>query len=146
MLSSFTLFRRLLVAVTALLAVFAGPAAVAGDVPAAAQGGVTFVYFGAEDCPYCKAFRDNGLADLKSGAEAAGIRFVFLETAHLRDLRKPDPFGEWSAVWARVTRRSGAGVPAFALIDAGVFVDSRAGDWVDLFVKAQARARNAAGG
>lgn len=146
MLSSFALFRRLLVAVTALLAVFFGPAAVAGDVPAEAASGVTFVYFGAEDCPYCKAFRDNGLADLKARAGTAGIRFVFQETPRLRDLRKPDPFGEWNTVWMKVTRRSGTGVPSFALIDNGAFVDSRAGDWVDLFVKAEARARKAAGG
>lgn len=128
---------------TFLLAAAALPAFGSSLVGARAGTGVVFHYFGAGDCPYCQAFVRDELAELKQHAADASIAFVFRETASLRDLRKPEPFGELNDIWLRVVRRSGYGVPAFALVDGGTFIDSRAGDWRDLFIKAVARAAKA---
>ncbi len=112
--------------------------------PALAAGqGVVFYYFGAQDCPYCQAFVRDDLADLKVVAGDASVPFVFRETASLRDLHKAGVFDELNDLWLRVVRRSGYGVPAFALVDNGTFVDSRAGSWRELLVKAIARAGKA---
>lgn len=118
----------------------AAPACALDGAPAEIGTGVTFFYFGAQDCPYCQAFVRDELAELKQRAEDAGIRFIARETASLRDLHKPDPFAEWNAVWFKIVRRSGTGVPAFGLVDSGKFIDSRRGDWKELLVMAIARA------
>lgn len=130
--------RRLFLALAGML--LAAPARALDGAPAEIAKGVTFLYLGAKDCPYCQAFMRDEFAGLKLRAEDAGIRFIAMETDSLRDLHKPGVFGEWNPVWKRMARRSGYGVPAFGLVDAGDFIDSRAGEWQDLLVKAIARA------
>lgn len=142
--TTFRLSRRALLAGAAMLTLPASAAVITGA-PEEIASGVTFLYFGAGDCPYCDEFRRNDLAELRDLAADAGIRLVLRETESLRDLRKGDPFAEWNPVWQLVKRRSGPGVPAFALVDTGAFVDSRAGEWRDLMVRAIARAAKTAG-
>lgn len=108
-----------------------------------AANSVALHYFGARDCPYCQAFVREELAELRQHAEDAAIVFAFHETASLRDLHKASVFDEMNDLWLKVVRRSGYGVPAFALVDSGKFIDSRAGEWRELMVKAVARAGKA---
>lgn len=119
-------------------------AASALPVPArAAAGAVGFHYFGALDCPICASFRADGLAELQSRADAGGVTFVMRETASLRDLHRSGVFEDLNPLWLKTVRRSGYGVPAFALTDQGRFIDSRSGDWKDLMVLALSRAKAA---
>lgn len=131
--------RNLLVALAGFAAALRAPASAA----ATGSTAIEFWYFGTVDCPICAAFRADGLADLRTAAEAAGIAFTARETASLRDLHKPGVFDEVNPLWLKIVRRSGHGVPAFALVDAGKFIDSRAGEWRDLLVLAVARAKKA---
>jgi thiol-disulfide isomerase/thioredoxin len=127
-----------------LLTLAAIPLAGSQALAAAKSGeGIVFHYFGAKDCPYCQAFVRDDLAELKALAGDASVSFVFRETASLRDLRKAGVFDELNGLWLRIVRRSGYGVPAFALVDKGTFVDSRAGSWRELLVKAIARSGKA---
>lgn len=130
--------RRALLAFASLMV--SGPARALDGAPAEIAKGVTFFYLGAKDCPYCQAFMRDSFAELKQRTEDAGIRFVAMETASLRDLHKPGVFGQWNPVWLKMVRRAGAGVPAFGLVDSGAFIDAHAGEWEMLLVKAIARA------
>lgn len=127
------LYRTLFAALVALT--FSAGAAMARDgVNHPAGHGVTLFYFGSKECPYCRKFVKSQLDDMRAEAGAAGIRVVVSETAHLKDLRQPEPFDN-SAVWSAVVQDSGLAVPAFGLVVDGQFVDSHS-NWRKLMRKA----------
>lgn len=99
-------------------------------VPADLAKGSALIYFGAEDCPYCQAFKARDMAELKSRADAAGMRFVFREDNSLANLGKPDVFGDYHPVWLAVRAYNGSGgVPSFALVRDGELAAAGLGEW-----------------
>lgn len=101
--------------------------------------GAALVYFGAKDCPACRAFvLGGGMAEMEKFARAHRIPMVAREIASLRTLGKQGAFGEFDGVWKASLSRTGKNaVPTFALVNAMGVVHAVTGDYMPILRKAK---------
>ena len=114
-------------------------AVLAGSFAAAAQAdGVTFHFYGAEDCPPCMAFKRNHLDDVRAQGEALGFLVEANVIARTRDVPKPGAFGDKDAMLRSAAPHLDVVYPPiFFVSERGEVVSAHQHDWGEALAAVQ---------
>lgn len=97
------------------------------------QSDISFVYFGARDCPSCRQFVNGYAWRVKQAGDRSGFSYVRKEVNRLDAILDDGSFGSYDRLQKAAMRKAGIdAVPLFAVIRDGKLVAAKAGRWKEM--------------
>ncbi len=117
---------------TATKSVHSGPTPYAEKVDRK-QADVSFVYFGARDCPSCRQFVNGYAWRVKQAGDQSGFTYIRKEVNRLDAILDSGAYGSYDTLQKAAMRKAGIdAVPLFAVIRDGKLVAAKAGRWKEM--------------